>query len=72
MAQFTLTIPDAVVPRIRAAFGHFDIETATWINATLGEVQTRLLAFLKENVIAYETTEQAKIHRQTLTEETWQ
>ena len=37
MATLTITVPDAVVPRIRTAFGHS--VAGVWTDATVVEVQ---------------------------------
>ncbi len=52
MANLTVTVPDANVNRVRAAFGH-DAD-GTWVPATVAEVQTVLTRFLRDSVRAYE------------------
>ena len=56
MATLTITVPDAVVTRIRDAFGHHElpVRTSPWIPATLAEIQTAIKSFIKEKVVAYE------------------
>ena len=58
MATLTITVPDAVVPRIREAFGHLatPVRTSPWIPATVLEVQNAIKTFVKEKVVAYEGT----------------
>lgn len=72
MATLTLTIPDAVVPRIRAAYGRRDINNpAIWINATVAEVEAAVKAQIKERVINHETTLAAETERATRSAEAW-
>ena len=71
MAQLTITVPDNAVPRIRAAMGHTDARTLQRVDATQAEVLARIKAFLKEQVIGYETTQAAIIDRQVRSSEQW-
>jgi hypothetical protein len=71
MATLTITVPDAVVPRIRTAMGHFDVPTNTWIDATVVEVQAAIKVFIKSKVIEYESTQQAMATRGQVSGEIW-
>jgi len=74
MAQLTITVPDAVVPRIRAAFGRRDINNpAVWVPATVVELQDAIKDFVRERVVNYETTLAAETDRTTRSTEvrTW-
>ncbi len=53
MATLTITIPDANVTRVRAAFGHLQ-GTSTWVPATTQEVQDALTTYLRRQVRSYE------------------
>lgn len=48
MAQIIITIPDIVIPRIRAAFG------SPTIPATLADFQARLKTYIQNRVANYE------------------
>lgn len=48
MANITFTVPDAVVPRIRAAFGR------NGTSATVAEVQAVLKSYIQGTVAQYE------------------
>ena len=52
MAQLTITVPDAVVPRIRTAFGH-DSESG-WVLATVTELQAAIRGYVQSRVRDYE------------------
>ena len=71
MAQLTITVPDSAVPRIRTAFGHVDLLTQQWVDATQAEMLARIKSFLKEQVIGYETTQAAIADRNTRSAEQW-
>jgi hypothetical protein len=71
MANLTITVPDTVVPRIRTAFGHLDIPTDTWIDATVTEVQDAIKAFCKSRVIDYETLQVNNVKRAQVSGEVW-
>jgi len=71
MANLTITIPDAVVPRIRTAMGHFDVPTATWVDATVNDIQAAIKVFVKQRVIEYESAQQAMATRSSVSGETW-
>ena len=71
MAQLTVTVPDSVAPRIRTAMGHVDPQTQLWVDATQAEVLARIKSFLKEQTIAYETTQTAIADRNTRSAEQW-
>lgn len=66
-----MTIPDSVVPRLRTAMGHNDPVTGERIAATVVEVQVAIKAFLKSQVINYETLVAADAHRNTISNEDW-
>lgn len=71
MADFVITIPDAVVTRIRLAFGSNDPESGVRVPATTIEVRAVLKNYLKSHVIEYETGEAAKVKRESVGGETW-
>ena len=71
MAQLTITVPDTAVPRIRTALGHIDPQTQQWVDATQAEVLAAVKAFLKERVIAHETTQTAIADRNARSAEQW-
>lgn len=71
MASLTITIPDEVVPRIRAAMGTNDPVTGDRVPATVAEVQTAIKQFVKSQVINYETTLSAMAKRDEVSNETW-
>jgi len=70
MAQLTITVPDAVIPRIRTAMGHKD-SNGQWVDATLGEVQTAIKGYIKSQVINYETTQAATVKSTEVSQEIW-
>lgn len=67
MATLTLTIPDTVIPRIRAAFGHADWDAAT----TRDQVTAFLMESLKLKVKAYEDKKAVEDLKATLTASAW-
>ena len=71
MASLTITIPDAVVPRIRTAFGHFEASPPVWVDATVTEVQDAIKNFVHSKVIDYETTQNAIADRAAKSGEVW-
>lgn len=71
MAQLTITIPDAVVPRIRTAMGHTDPTTQQRVDATVQEVQDAIKNFIKAQVINYETTQAAMATNSQVSSEQW-
>jgi hypothetical protein len=72
MAVLSVTIPDAVVPRIREAFGHQDPNNPTVrIPATVADVQAAVKGYLKSRVIDFEIGEQADVTRLTKSGENW-
>ncbi len=55
MATLSVTVPDAALPRIRAAFGHAEsLLDPTWVPATAAEIQAWMRQQLKQRVIDYE------------------
>lgn len=52
MATISITIPDANVTRVRAAFGHE--EDGIWVAATNPEVQTAITRWVRQRVRDYE------------------
>lgn len=70
MATLSIDIPDNAVPRLRAAFGHFD-SNQQWVDATAAEVTARVKGFLREQVINYETTKAAMAIREAKAKEQW-
>ena len=71
MANLTVTIPDAVVPRIRKAFGSRDPTTLQRIDADMPAVLERVKSFIKSQVIEYEISEGAKTKRDEISKEVW-
>lgn len=73
MATLSITVPDAVVPRIKTAMGHWDntVIPAVWIDATLTDVQVAIKAFIKSQVINYETTQAAIAKNAAVSGESW-
>lgn len=71
MANLTITVPDAVVPRIRTAMGHTDPITQVRIDATLQEVQDAIKNFIKAQVINYESGVEAILKRDQVSGEVW-
>jgi len=71
MAQLTITVPDAVVSRIKTAMGHLDSASQQWVDATVSDVQDAIKGFIKAQVINYETTQAAIQQRDTLSKESW-
>lgn len=70
MANITLTVPDAAVPRIRDAFGHPNLD-GTRTPATVAEVQATLQNYIKGCVVEYETAKQAMATRNAIGQENW-
>lgn len=65
MAQITITVPDATVPRIRAAFG-------TGGNpATIAELQDAIKALIRDKVIAVEASAAAATDLASRQAESW-
>ena len=72
MATFSVTVPDAVVARIRTAFGHFDNSVPPiWIDGTVADVQAACKALLKSGVLEYEVRAAALTQRDTNNAEVW-
>ena len=74
MATISITIPDATVPRIRAAFGKWgtDPETlGTWVPATAAEVVAAIKEYAKNRVRDYEAQQAALTVHQSVTNENW-
>ncbi len=71
MATLTITVADALVPRIRTAFGHNDPVTGVRILATVAEIQDELKALIKGRVLEYETLLVANQKRSDVGSETW-
>ena len=71
MAQLTITVPDAVVARIRTALGRRDPLTSVWVDATQQEVLDRIKGFLKSQVIEHEVALDALQSRATKSQEGW-
>lgn len=66
MATLQVTIPDAAVPRIQAAFGGEVLNDPNnpqggthHVNATVSDVMTAIKGFIKSKVVDYETTQAA-------------
>lgn len=71
MAQLTITVPDAVVPRIKTAMGHFQGSPAVWVDATVSDVQDAIKNFIKAQVVNYETTQAAIAKNSSVSSEQW-
>lgn len=71
MAQFQITIPDAVIPRIRDAFGHEDLVTKQWVLATPAEVQAAIKGYLRSVVKQYEAMQALRLKETEVNNETW-
>lgn len=72
MASFIVTVPDAVVPRIQQAFGHFDGSLPpTWILGTVADVQAFVKNDIKSRVLEYETSQTAQTKRDAVNGEVW-
>ena len=71
MATLSITVPDAVVPRIRTAMGHTDPITQVRTDATLQEVQDAIKNFIKAQVINYESGVEAILKRDQVSGEIW-
>ena len=71
MATLSITVPDAVVPRIRTAMGHTDPITLQRIDATVQEVQDAIKTFIKAQVINYESGVEAATVRNAVSGEVW-
>jgi len=69
MAQLSITVPDAVVSRIRTAMGRS--VNNVWIDATLAEVQAAIKQYIKAQVINYETTQAATVKNTEVSQENW-
>ena len=71
MATLILTVPDAVVNRIRIAFGHDDPITGARVLATIAEIQARLKSFVKQTVMLYEGEQDTKAAYTRIGNELW-
>lgn len=72
MATFTVTIPDATVPRIRASFPKIDPQNVgKTIPATPAQVIDEIKIWLKAHVEDYEADQAAVTKRDTVRNETW-
>ena len=71
MAQLTITIPDAAVPRIRRAFGRLNPLTNEWADATAAEVLEVIKTTIKSRVLEYELGLDAMQNRETKSKEQW-
>lgn len=70
MASLTITVPDRLILRIRAALGRTDL-SGVHIPATVDDIQVRLLSYVKAQVLEYEAGLQDTSTRQTLSQEDW-
>lgn len=70
MASITITVPDRLVPRIRAALGRTDL-SGVRVPATVAELQDRLLSYIRAQVLEYEARQQDETTRATLSTEDW-
>jgi hypothetical protein len=70
MASLTITVPDALVQRIRAAFGHNDLQ-GNRVPATPEEILMVLKSFVKGRVVEYETSLESEVIRNTKSREDW-
>ena len=71
MASMTITVPDAVVPRLRQAFGRNDPSTGNRIPATVAEIEAAIKSWTKGIVLEYETSVAANIKRDAVGGEIW-
>lgn len=71
MATLSVTIPDAVVPRIQAAFGHLDPITHLLVLATVADVQAAIKTHLKNRVTDFEASNSAETTRTSVDAEAW-
>jgi hypothetical protein len=65
MANFTITLPDAVVPRIRAAFGDGKQP------ASVADVQAAIKTFIQRRVVDFEAQQAEDSARRTVGAEQW-
>lgn len=70
MADFTITVPDAVVPRIRDAFGTKEAN-GTITPATLDQVRAAVKEFMRRRVLEFEASEAALAKRAEVEDEQW-
>lgn len=68
--DFVITVPDAHVTRIRAAFGRSTVDNVR-VPATAAEVRQVLLDFLRSRVQSYETEVAAKTKSDEVLKEVW-
>lgn len=71
MANFSIPIPDAALLRIRAAWGHPDPETGTWVSATAIEVRNDVKAYIQRRVRDYEADIARKAKENEVGGESW-
>jgi hypothetical protein len=74
MAAITITVPDAVVPRILVAFGHWGTDPATlgiWVNADAPAMQAAIKAWVKQQVLQYEANLAQTTKATTVNAEVW-
>ena len=69
MANFSLTVPDVAVSRIRKAFGRPDVN-GVWQDASLADVQAVIKSFVIQRLVDYETTQSNTAKRYALSAET--
>lgn len=71
MATLTITVPDTVVPRIRAAFTVVDLVTGNTKQPTVADIQDALKDYLKLKVLEYEARLEAQAKREQISQEAW-
>lgn len=73
MATFSFTVPDAIVGRILAAFGSWDITTVPPVRvpATPAEIRGVLKNLLKSTTLEYEAGQTALAKRDEVNAEIW-
>lgn len=78
MANLTITIPDAVIPRVQTAFGRTVSSgplgaqpTRVHVDATLTEVQAQVKAWVKQKVQAYEGDLANQVKSDSVSAEVW-
>lgn len=72
MATITITVPDAVVPRILTAFGHWDpVNIGTWIPADQVAMKAALKDFAKQQVLSYESGQARIAAAASVSAEVW-
>lgn len=69
MADLTVSVPDAMVTRIREAFGND--ARGSWQLASLVEVRAAIKTFIRMRVKDYEARQASEIKQQEVEDEDW-